>query len=135
MNAREQQYINVSEDAALSSAVSIKNSDAPEFLKREETLKRIRDNMQSWHETNVEGQETIRKYDVSSTSSFSYLTFIVTNFLRKGAVKPISVGVKLRQGRKAATLITGFESYFLKADELAEELRKLCASSTSGTYT
>lgn len=40
--------------------------------------------------------------------------------------------VKLRQGRKAATLVTGFEQYLLKADDLAEELRRLCASSTSG---
>ena len=47
-------------------------------------------------------------------------------------MKPISVVVKLRQGRKAATLVTGFEQYLLKADDLAEELRKLCASSTSG---
>lgn len=49
-------------------------------------------------------------------------------------MKPISVVVKVRQGRKAATLVTGFEPFFLKADELAEELRKLCASSTSGTH-
>jgi len=30
-----------------------------------------------------------------------------------------------------ATLITGFEPYLLEADELAEELRKTCASATS----
>lgn len=53
---------------------------------------------------------------------------------RKGSVKPISVTIKIRQGRKAATLITGFESYFLKAEEIAEELRKLCASSTSSMF-
>ena len=113
INAREQQYINIGEDSGLSSAVSIKNEDTPEFLKREETLKRIRDNMQPWHEVRAEGQDPVK---------------------RKGAVKPIQVTIKLRQGRKAATLITGFESYFLKADELAEELRKLCASSTSGKF-
>ena len=38
---------------------------------------------------------------------------------------------KVRQGRKACTLITGFEPYFLIADALAEELRQKCASSTS----
>lgn len=38
---------------------------------------------------------------------------------------------KIRQGRKACTLITGFEPYFLAADDLAEELRQKCASSTS----
>ena len=39
----------------------------------------------------------------------------------------------MRQGRKAATLLTGFEQYLLNAEEIAEELRKLCASSTSGS--
>ena len=52
---------------------------------------------------------------------------------RKGQAKPISVVVKMRQGRKAATLLTGFEQYLLNAEEIAEELRKLCASSTSGS--
>lgn len=40
--------------------------------------------------------------------------------------------VKIRQGRKASTLITNFEPFQLTADSLAEELRKLCASATSG---
>lgn len=40
--------------------------------------------------------------------------------------------VKIRQGRKASTLVTGFEPFFLGADDLAEELRRICASSTSG---
>ena len=48
-------------------------------------------------------------------------------------MKPISVIVKIRQGRKACTLLTGFELFGLQADDLAEELRKTCASSTSGT--
>ena len=42
--------------------------------------------------------------------------------------------VKVRQGRKACTLVTGFEPYHLDAEDLAEELRKICASSTSGVY-
>lgn len=53
---------------------------------------------------------------------------------RKGAVKPIQVLVKIRQGRKACTLITGFEMYGLGADDLAEELRRVCASSTAGMW-
>lgn len=40
----------------------------------------------------------------------------------------------MRQGRKACTLVTGFEPYHLNAEDLAEELRKICASSTSGVY-
>ncbi|CAL1697893.1 unnamed protein product [Somion occarium] len=112
INVQEQQYINVGEDPALASAVSAKNEDIPEFMKREETLKRIRDHMQPWHETRVVGSDAVRK---------------------KGHVRPIFVTVKIRQGRKAATLISGFEPYLLQAEELAEELRKLCASATSVT--
>lgn len=47
-------------------------------------------------------------------------------------MKPISIVVKIRQGRKACTLLTGYEPFGLQADDLAEELRKTCASSTSG---
>lgn len=39
--------------------------------------------------------------------------------------------VKIRQGRKASTLITNFESYSISADFLADELRRICASATS----
>jgi translation initiation factor 2D len=50
---------------------------------------------------------------------------------RKGQLKPISVVVKTRQGRKAVTLITDFEPYLLTAEFLAEELRRICASAAS----
>ncbi|KAI0351003.1 eukaryotic translation initiation factor SUI1 family protein [Trametes cingulata] len=112
VNANDQQYINVGSDQALAGAVSVKGEDTPEFMKRDEVLKRIRNNMQTWHEIKAEGREVVRK---------------------KGELKPISVVVKIRQGRKACTLITGFEPFGLQADELAEELRKACASSTSVT--
>ena len=49
-------------------------------------------------------------------------------------MKHINVVVKIRQGRKACTLITGFETYGLVADDLAQELRKVCASSTAGKW-
>ena len=52
---------------------------------------------------------------------------------RKGQLKPISVVVKVRQGRKASTLVTGFEPFFLEGEEMADELRRLCACATSGT--
>ena len=48
-------------------------------------------------------------------------------------MKPVSIVVKSRQGRKACTFITGYEPFSMEADELADELRKACASSTSGT--
>ena len=51
---------------------------------------------------------------------------------RKGELKPISIVIKLRQGRKACTLITNFEAFLLDANVLADELQKLCASSTTG---
>ncbi|TBU43036.1 eukaryotic translation initiation factor SUI1 family protein [Dichomitus squalens] len=110
VNANDPQYINVDSDQFLAGAVSVKGQDTPEFLKRDEVLKRIRAHMQTWHEISVEGRDTIRK---------------------KGDLKPVSVVVKIRQGRKACTLITGYETFGLQADDLAEELRKTCASSTS----
>jgi len=53
---------------------------------------------------------------------------------RKGKLNPISVAIKMRQGRKAVTLITGFEPFLVNVDELGEELRKLCAAQTSGAF-
>lgn len=55
-------------------------------------------------------------------------------FTKKGALRPITVAAKTRQGRKVCTYITGFEQYHLSGDALAEALRVRCASSTSGTY-
>lgn len=52
---------------------------------------------------------------------------------RKGELKPIQVVMKIRQGRKASTLIVGFEPFIvIDAEEMAEELRKTCAGATSG---
>lgn len=51
---------------------------------------------------------------------------------RKGQVKPVSIEAKVRQGRKTSTFITSFEHFGINATELAEELRKVCAGSTSG---
>ncbi|CCM00967.1 uncharacterized protein FIBRA_03015 [Fibroporia radiculosa] len=110
INAQEQQYLNVSEDSALLDAVTDKNETDVEFLKREEVLTRIRNHMQSWYEIRVEGKDVVRK---------------------KGQLKAIQVVVKVRQGRKACTFVTGFEPFKLNADDLADDLRKLCASSTS----
>ena len=53
---------------------------------------------------------------------------------RKGQLKPISVVVKVRQGRRASTLVTGFEPFFLEGEEMADEFRRLCACATSGAY-
>jgi translation initiation factor 1 (eIF-1/SUI1) len=59
----------------------------------------------------------------------------LTLWFRKGALKPIQVVVKIRQGRKASTLVSGFESFaVLSGEEMAEDLRKICASATSGIF-
>lgn len=53
--------------------------------------------------------------------------------LRKGTLSPVRVVTKVRQGRKACTLITGFEPFLvIDAQEMADELRKTCAGATSG---
>ena len=46
-------------------------------------------------------------------------------------MKHILIVVKNRQGRRATTCVTGFESFQVEAEYLAEGLRKACASSTS----
>ena len=42
-------------------AVIVKNEETPEFMKRDDTLNRIRTNMQEWYEMRTEGGETLRK--------------------------------------------------------------------------
>ncbi|KII84045.1 hypothetical protein PLICRDRAFT_57876 [Plicaturopsis crispa FD-325 SS-3] len=117
VNPREQQYVNV--DALLRSFLVAKSKPKPgaepepplEFIKREEILAKLLERMQPWHEIRVDAKEP------SSP--------------KKGALKPISVVTKIRQGRKASTLIAGFEPFGLEANFLAEELRHACASATS----
>jgi translation initiation factor 2D len=50
---------------------------------------------------------------------------------RKGNLQPITITTKTRQGRKQVTLITGLETFSIPPDEFAEELKKLCAGSTT----
>jgi translation initiation factor 2D len=118
VNRFEQQYINVSSDAIFSAALygspNTKGSTpAPEFAKREAALSALCDHMQPWYRIATPGDEPITK---------------------KGALRPISVTSRARQGRrgKACTLIAGFEPYQLSAEALADALRVRCASSTSG---
>jgi len=109
VNQNDQSYVNI--DTLLASTLSSKSETEPiEFLKRDEIARRLVDKMQAWYEISVDGMEPV---------------------VRKGSLKPISVVVKIRQGRKASTLITNFEPYLLTADFLAEELRRICASATS----
>ncbi|EGN94711.1 hypothetical protein SERLA73DRAFT_77454 [Serpula lacrymans var. lacrymans S7.3] len=104
----DQQLIRL--DELLNSVLSSKSDELPQFMKREELVKRLSDKMQSWYEITADGKDPV---------------------LKKGQLKSILVVVKMRQGRKASTLITNFEPYFLVAESLADELRHICASATS----
>jgi translation initiation factor 2D len=113
----EQQYLNVSADAVFTAALygspnSKGSTPAPEFAKREEALGALRGRMQPWYRIAIGGADSLTK---------------------KGALRPITVATKTRQGRKACTLIAGFEPYQLSSDSLADALRVRCASSTSST--
>ncbi|KAJ6482936.1 eukaryotic translation initiation factor SUI1 family protein [Mycena vitilis] len=120
VNPREQAYINL--DSLLSTTIapkpkkvkgteSVPAATPAEFMKRDELTKRILEQMQSWHEVRVPRQDPV---------------------VKKGALKPIQVVVKIRQGRKASTLISGFEPFLvLSGEEMAEDLRKICAGATS----
>lgn len=46
-------------------------------------------------------------------------------------MKPINLAIKIRGGRKAVTVITGFETFGISEEHLAEELNKKCASATT----
>ncbi|OAX35496.1 hypothetical protein K503DRAFT_696918 [Rhizopogon vinicolor AM-OR11-026] len=113
VNTHDQSYINVAADELLRVTLSGKseNMGTTEFLKREEVIERLSEKMQNWYEIRAEGKDPTQR--------------------RKGQLKPITVVVKIRQGRKASTLITGFEPFFLEAVEVAEELKTRCASATS----
>ena len=118
VNRVEQQYLNVNADAVFSAALygppnSKGATPVPEFAKREEALGALCGRMQPWYRIAVGSDEPITK---------------------KGALRPIVIATKARQGRKTCTLITGFEPYQLSSDTLTEALRVRCASSTSSTY-
>lgn len=106
------------------------------FMKRDELAKSVTKKMQSWYEIRVEGRETVCKYVLFFflLSSFHFHYYLRLTSHRKGPLKPIQVTVKTRQGRKACTLIVGFEPFLVvEAEEMAEELRRVCAGATSGS--
>ena len=111
------------------------------FMKRDELAKSVTKKMQSWYEIRVEGRETVCKYvfffffaSPESSPLLSFYYYLQLTSHRKGPLKPIQVTVKTRQGRKACTLIMGFELFLVvEAEEMAEELRRVCAGATSGS--
>ncbi|KAK7061050.1 hypothetical protein VNI00_000785 [Paramarasmius palmivorus] len=121
VNKHEQAYINL--DELLAACVSAKapqgkkkakDTDVAEedveFMKRADLTKKVVERMQTWYTVSIEGRDPVTK---------------------KGKLVPINVTTKIRQGRKACTLITGFEPFHIDAEEMAEDLRKVCAGATS----
>lgn len=85
VNPHEQQYINIADDDALARAVSTKSGPTPEFLKRDDALRMIRDHMQAWYELATENIEPIRKYVVFLTATSSLIDECSTG---KGRLHP-----------------------------------------------
>ncbi|KAF9512452.1 hypothetical protein BS47DRAFT_1464083 [Hydnum rufescens UP504] len=109
VHPREPAFITL--DNTLRDLLLEKNEEL-DFLKREELTPRLRNVMQPWYSISVNDKEPV---------------------IKKGELKPIAVICKIRQGRKVSTFITGFEPFSISSEFLCEELRKLCASATSGT--
>lgn len=51
---------------------------------------------------------------------------------RKGNVQPITMVIKTRAGRKTVTIISGFETFGIDPNDLADELRRVCTASATG---
>ncbi|KAI0035519.1 hypothetical protein K488DRAFT_43160 [Vararia minispora EC-137] len=117
VNKADQQFINSDVDPTLREALWPQTGKSPqpvpEFAKREELLSALCSRMQPWYRMQVGSGE------------------VVTKSAPKGQLQPISVVVKIRQGRKACTLVTGYEPYLLASDIIADTLRSKCASATS----
>ncbi|KAF5329435.1 hypothetical protein D9619_008997 [Psilocybe cf. subviscida] len=144
VNAGDQAYINLDEVLlrAVSSSGSqqkkvkgqegIEPEEQPRWLRRDELTKKVLGSkkLQAWHEIGArhQGAEPV---------------------LRKGTLLPISITSKTRAGRKVVTSIAGFEPFLslpysnagnssttnsnrgTSAEEMADDLRKLCAGATT----
>ncbi|KAG8920716.1 hypothetical protein FRC00_009618, partial [Tulasnella sp. 408] len=94
-------------DDLLKNVLRKRGEDPVEFIRRDELVQRVREAMQAWHSIG-DGHPA-----------------------RKGALKPVNVAIKIRGGNKAVTSITGFEEYRIPASFLTDELKRICASSTT----
>ncbi|KZO97637.1 eukaryotic translation initiation factor SUI1 family protein [Calocera viscosa TUFC12733] len=110
VHPREQGFIILDE---LLQDVLLKKGEDIEFMRRDDALDRLKSKMQPWYSIPLkEGEPPV---------------------VKKGQLAPISAVAKTRQGRRVITLVTHFEPYGIEADDLAESLRKACASATSVT--
>ncbi|KIM52296.1 hypothetical protein SCLCIDRAFT_18213 [Scleroderma citrinum Foug A] len=136
VNVHDRSRVNITQDDLLLGTVARKNESHKNLksLKLEEVVQRLSEKMEIWHEICAEDKEPV---------------------LKKGQLKPISVGVKtskgaraskgrgeskgtraskgmrLSKGGRASTFIYGFEPFFIEGEMMAEELRHICAGSTS----
>lgn len=78
-----------------------------------------------------EGQSLVRDEIARRLRSSLSWNIVIGGVVKKGALNPISMVVKTRQGRKQVTLISGLEAFGIDIDDFAEELRKVCAGATS----
>lgn len=142
VNQNEQAYVNL--DDLLQTCVSSKGkskaqSDTPDdtkprrFMRRDELVKTILQTMQSWYEVQADGRDVVTKWVFEMSKKRGFNIPNPRLGFRKGTISPIQVVMKSRQGRKACTLITGFEPFLVvDSQEMADDLRKTCAGATSG---
>jgi translation initiation factor 2D len=62
VNKNEQQYINL--DNVLSAVMTSKVNEPAEFMKRDELMRKLVEKMQHWYEVQVEGKESMVKYEL-----------------------------------------------------------------------
>jgi translation initiation factor 1 (eIF-1/SUI1) len=133
LNKAEQQFVNADTDSTLRDALWPQTGKSPhpvpEFVKREKLLSTLCSRMQPWYRIQLGSSEPATKQVAHALQALQ-----ADVSCRKGQLKPISIVVKLRQGRKACTLITGHESFLLSSNAIADVLRSRCASATSGKY-
>ncbi|ORX35611.1 hypothetical protein BD324DRAFT_642848 [Kockovaella imperatae] len=92
-------------DDSLAKAIGVKMGSSESRLVREEVIRRLRSGV-SW-------------------------SVSIDGVVKKGAMQPVLISVKTRQGRKTVTLISGLETFGIDLEDFAEELKKLCAGSTA----
>ncbi|KAI8622386.1 hypothetical protein BC830DRAFT_1089720 [Chytriomyces sp. MP71] len=109
VNAENPRLIKI--DAFLADTILQKDEYATvDFLARDAIFNRICEKMTPMHSITAPGHDTV---------------------VRKGTLKPLSILVEKRQGRKTVTRILNVEAYFIDPDQLANDLRIPCAASTA----
>lgn len=78
-----------------------------------------------------EGQTLVRDEITRRLRASVSWNVVIGGVVKKGALSPVTMVVKTRQGRKQVTLISGLEGFGIDIDDFAEELRKVCAGATS----